>query len=467
MDEQVIENDDSKLVRGSREEVSTYIEPIMESEQGNPLIEALPPLGDEDWLAQKIGRKPDWKPDYLSAPWTERNKMTAEVKRFFMPLGRHHKLVTGIYSLITQGYKGRNPLSDVWHRQKRENLEAASRISESYLPDEIESAMITGMSGLGKSQSAARILKRVFPQVYIHNSYRGQPFPQTQIVWLYLSCPHNATALQCSSMLLKEIDFALQKAGKKAGVYDRHAKQHYSGGRVFEGLCEAALEYSVGLIVIDELQNLTALNFGGAKLLLNFIFQLQNTLGVPVLLVSNGSINYLLADSFRNVRRSNYMPDPNWGRFQRGSTEWNQFVKCLWEFQYLNKKTPLTTQIQNALYEQTAGIPDLVGDLFKLVQMRAIYKGKGAGEIITVEMIESEAANSFTLETRLLVDAMLKKKWSFLGRCDDLHITDFVGEKLTPNKLYDAGNEMASSRAKREREKRRESIHKGQKVPGN
>jgi hypothetical protein len=319
------------------------------------------------------------------------------------------------------------------------------------------------MSGLGKSVSVARILQKFLPQVVAHESFDGKPFPHAQVTWIYLSCPHNASALQFSSQFLREIDIALSSAGRKSNFHDKHVKQHSSSAGIFAGLCEVALECSLGLVVIDEIQQLTALNFGGAKILLNFIVQLQNALGVPILLVGNGSANYILSESFRMVRRGTYLSDPHWGRLKENTVEWNDFVEALWNFQYLKASTPLSDDIKKTLYEKTAGIPDVVGDLFKLVQVRAINTGD---EVITSELISREAKVSLPHETRRLVDALLNGKFPTLGQFEDLHISDFDGEELTEAEFETASSEMAVAREQKERANRRKAVLDGLWVPG-
>jgi hypothetical protein len=463
IDEVFIMEGDVKVARGYVKGDGKHYPPLMDSYADNPLITALPPLEDRDSFVSKIASKPDWKREYLGKPAHQRALMPVKVKRFFIPFDRHYSLAQGIYTLIHEGYVGRSPLASRWWIDRQARMEKIMRTPEAYLPDSIESAMLTGMSGLGKSVSVARILQKHLPQVIVHESLNGKSQPHTQVVWIYLSCPHNASVIQLSSQFLREIDMALRSAGKDANFHDKHVKQHSSSAGIFTGLCEVALECSVGLVVIDELQHLTALNFGGAKLLLNFIVQLQNTLGVPILLVGNGSANYVLAESFRMVRRSTYLPDPHWGRLKADSTEWNDFVESIWNFQYLSPSTPLTSEIKSALYEKTAGIPDVASDLFKLVQMRAINNKR---EVITPELIATEAQASLPHETRKLVDALIKRKFAALGQFEDLHSSDFDAEELTESEFETAAAAMAAAREQKERGKRRKAAREGAWVPG-
>lgn len=452
-----------RVARGTALEAREYFPPLMDSYGSNPLIQALPPLKNLADFTGQVVNSPDWSPNYQKKNWHERAQMPIAVKQFFFPFPRHYTLAQGIYTLISAGYQGRNPMTPQWRSETQARLTAVKRTPESYLPDTMETAMLTGMSGLGKSISVARLLQRLLPQVIVHKSFNGNPFPHTQIVWLYISCPHSASALQLSSQFLREVDMALKSVDKEASFQSKHVRQHSSAPSVFSGLCEVALEFSLGLVVIDEIQNLTGLGFGGAKLLLNFIVQLQNTLGVPILLVGNGSINYLLAESFRLIRRTAYLPDPHWGRLKQTSAEWENFITQLWNFQYLSEKTPLTDEIKDAFYAHSAGIPDIAGDLFKFVQMRAINNRQ---EVITKELIHDEARRALPRETRTLVDALINRRYSVLGRFEDLHISDFDSEGLTDAEYDSATVAMAQAREQKERGIKRKAARDGHWVPG-
>lgn len=443
-------------------EEGEYHEPLMDNYDRNPLTLAIPPLGNEISVINEVATAPDWKREYCNRPAHRRALMPVAVKQYFNPVGLHYSLAQGIHQLISSGYSGRNPMKRTWDRDRKGRLASAKRHSH-YTPAQIESALLTGMSGVGKSVSVARILQKLIPQVIIHKKFEGQFFARPQIPWIYLSCPYDANAFQLASQFLREVDIALQTAECKTALHDKHIKQGTSGVSAIAAMWEVALETHVGLVVIDEIQNLTALGLGGGGKLLNFVFQLQNMLGVPVLLVGNGSIHYLASESFRIVRRTSFMRRPHWARFQRNSNEWETFLRTLWKYQYLIEATPLTDSLSSTMYELTAGIPDLVGDLFRFAQEACINENN---EVITPELLKNEAKLAFSEEARELVKAIQTYAWEKLGRFEDLHISDFEHDNLTPEQ-YDAGRiKMSETRVKWESVQKSAKTRKGQRKVG-
>ena len=107
--------------------------------------------------------------------------------------------------------------------------------------------------------------------------------------------------------------------------------------------------------------------------MMNFFVELVNTLGIPIILIGTHKARAIVAGQFRSARRSCGLGGMSWPRLEEDSEDWQRFLKRLWTYQYLRHPADLTPELSRALYYETQGVPDFVGQaLFVLAQMRAI-----------------------------------------------------------------------------------------------
>jgi len=107
-------------------------------------------------------------------------------------------------------------------------------------------------------------------------------------------------------------------------------------------MANIAAVHCIGLLVIDEIQNLDQAKSGGAKRMLNFFVQLINTLNISVVLVGTYKAWEILGDEFRQIRRGSGLGDLVWDPMQNDSV-WNTFVTSMWRYQY-TKQSCLATK---------------------------------------------------------------------------------------------------------------------------
>lgn len=249
-----------------------------------------------------------------------------------------------------------------------------------------------GVSGVGKSKVYERILKRLFPQVIHHSEYKGRKLLMTQVVWLHIECPSGKSVGALCKNFYDKVDELLgsnfyQKYGEKAGNTDVLAKR----------MVKVAAQINLGVLIIDEIQNVHKAHSGGDERMINFITELVNTIGVPVIIIGTFKALYLFNDSFANSRRGtpdsysenimDLLPGDSW--------EWNELIESLWDLQYTSSFTPLTDELKHLMYYHTLGIPDIAVKLFIHVQSKAILNG--GDERITPALINEVASKSLKL----------------------------------------------------------------------
>ncbi len=77
-------------------------------------------------------------------------------------------------------------------------------------------------------------------------------------------------------------------------------------------MARVASNQSLGVLVIDEIQNLSEAKSGGHRKMLNFFVQLINTIGLPVVLVGTYKAMSVLGSEFRQMRRGTGQGDLVW-----------------------------------------------------------------------------------------------------------------------------------------------------------
>lgn len=149
--------------------------------------------------------------------------------------------------------------------------------------------------------------------------------------------------------------------------------------------------HNAGLIVIDEIQNLSLVKSRGAKQMLAFFTELIDTAGCGIVMVGTERALKVLQEEFWQVRRNLTTRPFHWKPFERGKI-WDEFLSSFWHYQYTKREAELTDEMKNVFYHETVGIPDLVVKLFIGVQQYAIESGS---EVISLDLIQDVAKALF------------------------------------------------------------------------
>jgi hypothetical protein len=178
-------------------------------------------------------------------------------------------------------------------------------------------------------------------------------------------------------------------------------------------MARIAAVHGLGILVLDELQHLSAARSGGVNLMLNYFVTLQNNIGIPIVSVGTPKALPLLRGEFRQARRSSSQGSVMWDRMENDGV-WQYFISTLWRYQYVKKPSELTQEIYDVLYDETQGITDLAVKLMMLAQIRAITTGI---EHVTPRIIHAVARDNLSL-----VQPVLK---ALRGK-DDLALIDIA-----------------------------------------
>lgn len=404
------------LIKG-RQEFADYKEQEIPEFQGNPTIEALPTIWSREEVEERLSYYPRFSKKMRGLPPHLRKQLAENAREFFIPQGIHFEIETSISIMLRRGLIRRNPSEwSYWTELNKRIDELSSNLAKGmFLQTKARGFSIVGIGGMGKSSAVENVLFQ-YPQVIVHTKYHGVDFIFKHLIWLKLDCPQDGSTRGLCINFFRAVDQILGTNYEKNYVTDRSTVT-----TLLPRMARVAALHCLGLLVIDEIQNLSEAASGGASQMINFFVQLENSIGVPFILVGTEDVVHLFCGKFHHARRLSEQGDVLWrpmnekirktkreieaemkanGGAQveeyKSDPVWEEFVRALWDYQYVLKPTSLKDnlledELSQTLYRESYGITALAATLFVLAQRRAITTGI---EKITTDIIESVAKDS-------------------------------------------------------------------------
>jgi|GEM_PF-834125 len=384
--------------------------------KGNPLIEALPPSMTDDELIGALTLLPELEPEQQTWPSYERLQMLLSLKNFMVPFARHVGFGRTLDSLIRSGYVGRAPLTaahakiyqTIYEKQK---AGIPFRQAADTITPQLSTASI-GLSGMGKTTAAVRYLAHL-PQVIYHPELNVY-----QVTYLHIETPSGGSSMKAlAHAILNKLDELIPGSN--------YYKEYSGNGRagadsLMPSVARLMHTHFVGLLICDEVQNLTNANKGGQTLMTELV-SACNALKVPILFIGTNKAKKILGLDFRQARRSCGHGTEPWTQLaatvEPGEVdEWREFLDVLWHYQWVSRPSPLTEHLRTLMYHYSQGNIDIAIKLFASTQARAIADGS---ESVTPELI----ADVFNKELQLLhpmIEALRNDDIEALSAFDDI-----------------------------------------------
>lgn len=392
---------------------ATYTEQRVPMFRGNPLIEALPPTETHEQVLESLFRIPDFSVEQRHWHDAERIQLIAQLSSFMVPLERHVQLSYALDALMRHGYVNRIPRSvtstELFRKLYEQKMQGKTFQSAGTVTAQL-SASLVGMSGTGKTTTIKRLLSR-FPEV-IHHPLFGV----YQIPYLHIEMPYDGASVKgLAQSIFRKVDLLLPEAD----YYGQYCRGSAGAETLMNHAARVLHMHSVGLLVVDETQNLEN-SPKNRQALMTLLVSASNELGVPVLFVGTNRAKRLLSLSFRQARRSVGHAVPAWDRLSKGSLEqpgeWEDFVKILFHFQWIRNPAELNPFITDVLYEYSQGIIDVAIKLFATCQVRAIMN---ESEAMTGALIADVAHRELGMLAPM-IDALRRNDELLLEQYDDI-----------------------------------------------
>lgn len=401
----------------------------------NPLIEALPPFRQAAELIHEFGRYPHITDDERRLPKATRMLAISRLNAYLEPLTCHLDVIDKIGLIVRASYTHRNPLNDAYRRWLvglyREAMEGKIRALDGSTPSTAPSFALFGVSGVGKSTVIERALS-FLPQLLRHEKHQF-----VQVVWLKLDCPLDGSLKQLLYGMLSKLDNMLGTSYRKTVGRGRTVDE------LIDGVAKVAAQHHLGLLVIDEIQNLLDASGVGQAKMLNFFVTFANDAKIPMVTVGTPRALSLLEGTFREARRVGDLGTYVWESLSEDE-EWSHFLEGLWKYQWTEQVAPLTPALESCMYKHTQGIHALVVRLFQLTQLQAISDGT---ECLSEALIDDVASNRFKLVAPML-DALRRGDNKAIEKFEDLLNNGLIalGEDVEREAKLSLLKEQAQSR---------------------
>jgi hypothetical protein len=441
-----LEQPPQEIVRGAQM-MAEYLPQAVLQFCDNPLTEALPPALTPREVTEYLLQLPPYSDKDRKLTQEYRIQMTETAREFFVPNGKHLTVYYAIMNMIRRGYIRRNPvLWEYWKEIHRNIKSFLKAIKEKPFPNSRARGLaIVGSGGTGKSTTVEKILQSL-PQVITHTSYKGQDFIMKQLVWLKLECPRNGSLRELCINFFIAVDEILGTQYKKKYAGNSHRTLE----DLITGMSLVAANQCLGILVIDEIQDLSEARSGGDITMVNFFVHLENKIGVPFALIGTQDADPILSNQFRQLRRVSEQGYITWDRMSEVMPEtdefdedeeetgpstldssvatqgndsenkgkepvpdpvWKDFVETLWAYQYVKHPRPmkenfLEDKCVHALYKVSRGIPAVVQTIFVLTQQLAILNEE---EKISPRLIRETVQTNLHKIKEMLGEARMKK----------------------------------------------------------
>ncbi|AXN34244.1 ATP-binding protein [Vibrio coralliilyticus] len=335
----------------------------------NPLIEALGmPLLPKQFI-QATTLSPDMLIDVSSLPTEHHGYYTRtfidNLSECYVVQDEAPRLYDTVFRMIERGYIYRNPLvyGDIKQLQFADSIEipeGQERILKQTANQ--QSFLVAGLSGRGKSAMVESILSAI-PQVISHQEYQGQRFIYEQIVWLKIDIP---TARGQRALLWRILESIDSVTGEN--YYESHQKSSVTALMI--AVRKALLIHGVGIIVLDEAQNLSETRQyekvgNNENATLKFVEELFNKVGVPLLLVGTLSTLNLFSKEMTAARRIGKTGSLILEQCDVESSFWKRFIKQMCPTQLLKNQTTDIDTLTRHVHYLSAGIPAIASSLIK------------------------------------------------------------------------------------------------------
>lgn len=332
----------------------------------NPLSAHLPdvPENSNDSFAA-LARQPAFDANELKLPAKLRRLRVAGLRNFFVPTHKtHFEAHSEIVGHVMMGYEHRNPMTAEGQRILHGSCQSLD------LPPPI--SMISGFSGMGKSTLLTRILNSLGPQVVRHTNFRGKPFPYAQLLHLRINISAQCTVKTLCSDFGNRADQVLDTE-LYGGIFSK-----LSGASIPQYVHEirkVVLQNHVGVLVLDEFQNLNLMGMG-AKKIIAFLANLRDELCVPIVVCGTYKSLDLMRDDFTISRR---LVEGGYFDLTRPTSSddhsWVTLCHIAWANQWLRDPLDFSDEVCSTLYEVSQGITAVMIMVLMKAQRRALDNG--------------------------------------------------------------------------------------------
>ncbi len=334
------------------------------TQEGNPFLAALPEMMSREIFLSSIRSLPPLPSGVSGMTSEQRRQHLSLLSSLFVPMEYMYAVYDQLFRALSSTYSTRTMLDEI----RRTNALFRGDELTPYATQPT-SGSILGEPGVGKTSTIKRALS-LLPQVIEHTEYAGAPFFCKQVLYLAVECPSDCSV----KALALNIVAALDKAIGSNYLRQLSSLSSAAASALSTKIKILCFTHHVGLLVIDEVQNLVASAQKNKQVrpLIKFMVELINDTCTAVYFVGTPEAEDLFVSQEhlrRRTRGMRLLPLKPIGAYRA-------FLNAIWPYQFTEKKAPLTEPLANRLYDWSGGIPAYVIKIFQETQAQALLQGE-------------------------------------------------------------------------------------------
>lgn len=280
-----------------------------------------------------------------------------------------------------------------------------------------DSFTILGMSGIGKSSAISRAISLIAPKPII---YTQEPYARIAPI-ITVQTPYDCSVKGLLLEILREVDKALD-----TNYHTNAIKARATTDALIGSVANVCLN-SIGLLIIDEFQNICSKN--GANLM-GTLLNLINSSGISVAMVGTLETKAFFSNaSFQLSRRSLGL------EYGTLSLDKNFIDLCrtLTSYLYVKKDFTLTDDIIHWLYQHSNGVTSVVVSLIKDAQEIAILDGTETLSIASLNKAYNQrlALLHTHIDLKTVIHPSVKQKPILLDPLRKINIVNPITDAVT------------------------------------
>lgn len=387
------------------------------------LIRQMPEMLSGQELYEKLADIPAYSGEIRGKSQTERLINLSAIYEIYLPSEMSIEIYSKLYLALLRSLQKKG--TNVAVQQAYQNHNAIMRRENRGIIGGSDSFSIVGCSGIGKSSAINRAISIITQDkmMELHN-------PSTRIIpALIVQCPWDASVKSLLLEILRKSDELLE-----TNYYGNALKARATTDVLIGIVSQVALQH-IGLLIIDEIQNCVASKSG--KGLVAMLTQLINSSGISIGMIGTPETLSLFESAFQLARRSLGL---QYGALNNDEF-FSGFCKLLFKYQYVQKKSEITTQIIDWLFEHSGGVTSVVVSLVHDAQEVAILTGY---EILDIAMLNQayekrmQLLHDFIRPAATVKNTTTKRKKKTIEKAiipseEDYSIADLVQKSKSEN----------------------------------
>ncbi|MCM1224421.1 MAG: TniB family NTP-binding protein [Lachnospiraceae bacterium] len=300
---------------------------------------------------------PPYDPAICQADAATRLVALNDIMGIYLPSQMSFEIYSKIYLAILHSLKKKQTIDAV--RQGNQNYRRLQGLSYNSVLGGADSFSVIGPSGIGKSTALAKSISLSGGEEIIVTK---EPYAKI-IPCINVQCPHDCSVKGLLLAILSQVDSIIGTRYHQDAVKNKASIDNLIGT-----VSQVALN-NILLIVIDECQNVCR-NKSGVSLIASMT-QLINSSGVSICMVGLPQTEDFFSQEMQLARRSvglSYTALPYDDYFIR-------FCETLFFYQYVAKRTRLTPELTELLFECSGGIIAILVSLIIEAEQIAILSG--------------------------------------------------------------------------------------------